>query len=137
VATLETALLILLNDVYSAADNGFRTLLIQLDLTAAFDTIDISTLLCRLRYSFGISGPALNWISSYVVGRTQFVRIGQEQSPRTDCEYGVPQGSVLWPLLFILYILPVASVISSFGIDHAQYADDTQLYTERWKLCQL
>jgi len=124
----ETALLRLLNDLYSAADNGFRTVLVQLDLTAAFDTIDISTLLCRLCYFFGISGPALNWISSYVVGRTQFVRVGQEQSPRTDCEYGVPQGSVFGPLLFTLYISPVASVISSFGIDHAQYADDTQLY---------
>ena len=74
--------------VYTAADNEFKTVLVQLDLTAAFD-IDISTLLCRLRYSFGISGPALNWISSYVVGRTQFVRVGQEQSPRTECEYNV------------------------------------------------
>ena len=64
----ETALLRLLNDVCTAANNGFRTVLVQLDLTAASDTIDISTLLCRLRYSFGISGPTLNWISSYVVG---------------------------------------------------------------------
>jgi len=87
----ETALLRLLNDVYIAANNGFRTVLVQLDLTAAFDTIDINTLLCRLRYSFGISGPVLSWISSYIVGRTQFVRVGQEQSPRTDYEYRVPQ----------------------------------------------
>ena len=58
----------LLNDVYCAADDGFRTVLLQLDLSAAFDTIDISTLLRRIRYSFGISGPALNWIVLYVVG---------------------------------------------------------------------
>ena len=102
---------------------------VHLDLSAAFNsTIDISTLLRRLRYSFGISGPALNWIASYVVGRTQFVRVGQEQSLRTDCEYRVQQGSVLRPLLFTLYMSPVAAVISSFGVDHAQYADDTQLY---------
>jgi len=72
--------------------------------------------------------PALTGISSYVVGRTQFVHVGQEQSPRTDCEYGVSQGCVLGPLLFTLYISPVASVISSFRIDYAQYADDAQLY---------
>jgi len=114
--------------VYGAANDGFRTALLQLDLSAAFDTIDISTLLCRLRYSFGISGPALNWIASYVVGRTQSVRVGQEQSPTADCEYGVPQGSVLGPLLFTLYTSPVGGVISSFGIAHTQYADDTQLY---------
>jgi len=86
----ETELLRLLNDMYGAANDGFRPVLLQLDVSAAFDTIDISTLLCRLRYSFGISGPALNWIALYVLGRTQFVRVGQEQSPTADCEYGVP-----------------------------------------------
>ena len=60
----ETALLKLLNDVYCAADNGFRTMLLQLDQSAAFDTIDMSTLLRRLRFTFGISGPALNWTAS-------------------------------------------------------------------------
>ena len=124
----ETALLRMMHDVYCAADNGYRTVLLQLDLSAAFDTIDISTLLRRLRHSFGISGPALNWIASYLVCREQSVRVGQQQSSSTDCEHGVPQGSVLGPLLFTLYISPVARVISSFGVDQAQYADDTQLY---------
>jgi len=112
---------------YIAADNDSELYSFNLILLT-LDTIDISTLLCHLRYFFDISGPALNWISSYVVGRTQFVCVGQEQLPRTDCEYGVPQGSNLGPLLFTLYISHVASIISSFGIDHAQYADDTQLY---------
>jgi len=80
------------------------------------------------RTQFGISGPALNWIASYVVGRTQFVRVGQEQSPRADCEYGVPQRSVLGPMLFTLYTSAVGGAISSFGVTHTQYADDTQLY---------
>ena len=81
----ETALLRLLNDVYCSADSGFRTMLLQLDLSAAFDTIDTSTLLRRLRHTFGVSGPALNWIASYLVGRKQSVRVGQQQSPNVDC----------------------------------------------------
>jgi len=56
------------------------------------------------------------------------MHVGQEQSPKSDCEYGVLQGSVLGLLLCTLYISPVASIVSSFGIDHAQYADNTQLY---------
>jgi hypothetical protein len=117
-----------LNDIYCAADNGLRTALIQLDLSAAFDTIDINTLLRRLRYAFGISGPALNWIASYTSGRKQSVRVGQQQSSDIKLEHGVPQGSVLGPLLFTLYVSSVAHVIESFGVNHAQYADDTQLY---------
>ena len=103
-------------------------MLLQLDLSAAFDTIDLSTLLRRLRFSFVISGLSLYWIASYLVGRQQSVRVGQQQSSRIVCEHGVPQGSVLGPLLFALYISPIARVIGSFEVDHAQYADDTQLY---------
>lgn len=103
-------------------------LLLQLDLSSAFDTLDIITLLRRLRYSFGISGPALNWVSSYLVRRSQSVRVGQQRSSSTDCQYGVPQGSVLGPLLFTLYVAPIANVVNSFGVGHTQYADDTQLY---------
>ena len=81
-----------------------------------------------LRSTFGISGPALNWVISYLVRRFQSVRVSQMQSPNIGCEYGVPQGSVLGPLLFTLYVSPIANVISSFGVKHTQYADDTQLY---------
>ena len=118
----------MLNDAYCAADNGSRTMLLQLDLSSAFDTLDIITLLRRLRFTFGISGPALNWVSSYLVCRRQSVRVGEKQSPIINCEYGVPQGSVLGPLLFTLYISPVAEVINSFQVKQTQYADDTQLY---------
>jgi len=72
----ETALLRMLNDVYSAADRGSRTMLLQLDLSSAFDTLDISTMLRRLRFTFGVSGPVLNWISSYMALRKQSVRVG-------------------------------------------------------------
>ena len=103
-------------------------MLLQLDLSSAFDTLDMSTLLRSLRFTFGISGPALNWVSSYLACRSQSVRFGQAESSSVGCEYGVPQGSVLGPLLFTLYVSPIAKVISSFGVNQTQYADDTQLY---------
>jgi hypothetical protein len=117
----------MLNDVYCVADSGSRTMMLQFDLSAAFDTLDTKTLLRLLRSTFGVSGPALNWVSSYLVCRYQSVRVGQMQSSIIDCEHGVPQGSVLGPLLFTLYVSPIANVISSFGVSHTQYADDIQL----------
>lgn len=124
----ETAITRLLNDIYCNADNKARTLLLQLDLSAAFDTIDIGTLHKRLEHTFGISGRALQWLKSYLNERTQFIRVGNQQSGCKACEYGVPQGSVLGPLLFTLFVAPVANVIAGFNVSHSQYADDTQLY---------
>ena len=126
----ETAILRMLNDVYSAADDRRRLMIVLLDLSAAFDTIDISTLLARLEHTFGISGSALLWLKTYLEGRTQYVRVGSDRSSAVSCEHGIPQGSVLGPMLFATYIAPIAGVISSFGIHHTQYADDTQLYIE-------
>ena len=124
----ETALLRLLNDLCRAADAKSRSILILLDLSAAFDTIDSGTLLRRLEFTFGIHGRALDWIGSNLAERSQFVRVGDQQSAPTAVEFGVPQGSVLGPILFSLYVAPIANVITSFGVNHIQYADDTQLY---------
>ena len=76
----ETAILKVLSDVYEAADSGKLTLLGLLDLSAAFDTVDHQILLGRLRHSFGISGTVLDWIASYLTGRTQFVRFNGQSS---------------------------------------------------------
>ena len=116
----------MLNDVYCAADSKSRTLLIQLDLSAAFDTIDQNTLIRRLEQTFGLSGTVINWIQSYISDRSQYVRVGQRQSANIACEYGVAQGSVLGPLLYTLYVAPIASIIALFNVNHVQYADDTQ-----------
>jgi hypothetical protein len=124
----ETSILRLLNDVYRAADAKSRTVLLQLDLSAAFDTIDKTTLVDRLEKTFGISGTALRWINSYLTNRHQVVRVGNACSTGTECQFGVPQGSVLGPLLFSLYVAPIADVIKKFSVSYAQYADDTQLY---------
>jgi len=124
----ETALLFSLNNIYQSADNSQPTLLVSLDLSAAFDTIDHSTLLSRLETSFGVSGSALSWLSTYLSNRSQIVRIGQSSSSVTILVSGVPQGSVLGPVLFSIYISPIGQIISGHGISHQQYADDTQLY---------
>ena len=126
----ETAILRMLNDVYCAADEKCRSMIVLLDLSAAFDTIDIDTLLRRLEHTFGITGPALQWLRTYLEDRKQYVRVGNDRSTAVSSEFGVPQGSVLGPKLFATYIAPIAGVISSFGIHHTQYADDTQLYIE-------
>ncbi len=124
----ETALLLTLNNIYQAADHSQPTMLVSLDLSAAFDTIDHSLLLSRLHTSFGIRGLALSWLSSYLSNRSQLVRIGQSSSSLVPLSSGVPQGSVLGPILFSIYISPLGQIISDQNILHQQYADDTQLY---------
>lgn len=124
----ETALLHLVDSICHAADSGCATLLLGLDLSAAFDTIDHSTLLNRLHTSFGISGPTLNWVSSYLSNRSFMVRSQSSTSASLPIPCGVPQGSVLGPILFSLYTSPISSIANSHGVSQQQYADDTQLF---------
>ena len=102
-----TALLNIFNDAYGNIDKGQSTLLVALDLSAAFDSVEHSVLLTRLENSFGVTGVAREWIASYVAHRMQFVRVGSEKCAATSCSCGVTQGSVLGPLLFVAYICPV------------------------------
>jgi len=124
----ETALLELLNDVYIAGDDKRFTAVIGLDISAAFDTISHSVLLQHLQAEFGLTSTALDWVSSYLSDRQQYVKIGHHSSGLFDCCSGVPQGSVLGSLLFAAYVSPVGSITESLGVRYQQYADDTQLY---------
>ena len=124
----ETALLKIVDDLYRVLDSKSAAVLIGLDLSAAFDTIDHGILIDRLRSTFGVSGTALAWVRSYLHSRTQFVKVNNEQSPVTTVNVGVPQGSVLGPFPFSVYVSPISDIISSFGVQYHQYADDTQLY---------
>ena len=132
----ETALLKLTNDIMDAIDSGKVTILAALDMSAAFDTLDHTTLLHRLEHTFGLSGTVHTWIHSYLTNRSSFVRIDSSSSSCDTSLTGVPQGSVLGPLLFVLFISPVVDVIGlipdtqnrSEMVSFHQYADDTQLY---------
>jgi retron-type reverse transcriptase len=124
----ETALLRVLNDLLVASDNSKVSVLTLLDLSAAFDTIDHEILLSRLRTVFGIDDLALSLLRSYLSERRQTVWISGFASDPAPLKYGVPQGSVLGPLLFLLYTQPLSNVIDNHSVSHCEFADDTQLY---------
>ena len=124
----KTALLKIHNDILSSMDDGRVTALTLLDLSAAFDTIDHTILRRRLGNWFGVSGKAMDWFKSYLTGRSQRIKLGNCLSSRSDLSFGVPQGSVLGPLLFTLYTTPLGSLVSGHAIPHDLYADDSQLY---------
>ncbi|CAB3985749.1 Hypothetical predicted protein, partial [Paramuricea clavata] len=104
------------------------TLLVLLDLSAAFDTVDHVLLLQRLQLKFGLSGTVLKWFTSYLSQRTQRVTVGGVSSEKFNVDCGVPQGSCLGPLLFVLYVSELLELIERHLPDAHAYADDTQLY---------
>jgi exonuclease III len=122
----ETAITYVLDNVYSATDRREVTFLILLDLTAAFDTVDHAILISKLE-SVGIVGHALHWIKTYLSGRSQSVVIGDSISSPLPILSGVPQGSVLGPLLFTIYLLGIGEIFNKYSIKFVIYADDIQL----------
>ena len=121
----------LLDNIYSTADTGKLTLLVSLDLSAAFDTmLSCSSAYTPVSASQALYIPGYNptWPAGLSPGRTQSVKIGNHSSPVIPSLVGVPQGSVLGPLLFSIYTSPISTIAQSQLDSQQQYTDDTQLY---------
>ncbi len=117
------------NDILRAVDTHKEAVLILLDLSAAFDTIDHDILINRLSHRHGLRDSEFAWFTNYLRHRTQKVRIGEIESASISLVFGVLQRSMLGPILFIMYIAPLEDIIKQHDIDAMFYADDTQLYS--------
>ena len=124
----ESALLRVQNDILLDLDKKQGVILVLLDLSAAFDTIDHNVLLERLAERLGISGTAFLWFKDYLTGRTHAVYIDDKTSSLIIIIFGVPQGSVLGPVKFTIYTIPLGDIIKAHGLKYHLYADDTQVY---------
>jgi len=91
-------------------------------------TVDHSVLLQRLQKSYGLHGTVIGWFASYLTGRSQYVRTPASKSTPPFVLYGVPQGSVLGPILFVLYVADVLQLEKDHGLMPHAYADDTQIF---------
>ena len=116
------------NDILTSLDKGNAVLLVTLDISAAFDTVNHRMLLDRYQSYFGIEGTALKWLASYLSDRKHSVRIGREESLQKSVECGFAQGSVLGGPKYNMFTSPIEELIDLHELNSKSYADDTNVY---------
>ena len=121
----ETALAFVFSELTSALDDGNLAVMAPLDLSAAFDCVDHDILLSRLNITYAIGNTFHSWMSSYLSDRTQSVRVDGISSRAETMHYGVPQGSVLRPLLFLSYTADLDVIVTNHGLMSHIYSDDS------------
>ena len=122
----ETALLKVANDLFLSLDKGSISVLALLDFSSAFDPIDHPILVHRLHTDFGHPDTVLQWFSSYLTDRTQYISLSNQCSAFAPAHSGIHQGSDLGPILLTIYINPLSAIIDSHSIIHHSFADDKQ-----------
>ena len=125
----ETALINIKCHADLALDHGEGTVILSRDLSAAFDTLDYALILERLSQCVGVRGTVLKWFETYLAERRQCVRIVSTQSHSVDLSPGLPQGSVLGPLIFLVYMLPLNEVLGRYRVMRHGFSDDNQIYS--------
>ena len=124
----ETAMLRVKHDIVGALDRNHAMMFVMLNLSAAFDTIDHAHLFKLLQDEYGVRGTALAWFRTYMEDRTYRVQIDSTTSEHIPLQCGVPQGSVLGPVIFTLYTTTMQRIFRRHGVHYHKYADDIQLY---------
>ena len=124
----ETALIKIFDDIYTVVDKDTSVVVTLLDFSSAFDTINHELLVYKLEHLYGVTGTALRWFHSYLVDRSFHVKINDCLSKGKNSLYGVPQGSILGPMLFTVFLQDVVQIIRSHGLKFHIYADDIQIY---------
>lgn len=119
------AILEVVDNIYQNLDKGNICSSVYLDLQKAFDTVNHEILLGKL-YNYGIRGVVQQWFKSYLTDRQQFTCIAERRSTNLNITFGVPQGSVLGPLLFLIYVNDIGSVVPNEIVK--RFADDTNLF---------
>ena len=125
--SVETAMIKMYSDLLKAVDQRKVCIVAMIDLSAAFDTVDVPIVINILKNEFNISGVPLQWFESYLTNRTMRVCIENNFSKYADLQFGVPQGSCAGPVIFTLYIAALSRVVKSYPVDLHGYADDHKI----------